>query len=82
MDVIKLTARTDSDGKLTLDIPVGVPDAEVIIVVAHPLAEADAWFEGAENGWPPGFFEQTAGSLADDPIERPSQEGYEAHGMR
>lgn len=28
-------------------------------------------------GWPPGFFERTYGSLADDPIERPPQGEYE-----
>jgi hypothetical protein len=28
-------------------------------------------------GWPPGFFERTYGSLADDPIERPPQGDYE-----
>lgn len=25
-------------------------------------------------GWPPGYFDKTAGSLADDPIERNTQE--------
>ena len=29
------------------------------------------------RGWPPGFFERTYGSLADDPIERPPQGDYE-----
>jgi hypothetical protein len=29
------------------------------------------------RGWPPGFFERTAGSLADDPIERPPQGDFE-----
>ena len=29
------------------------------------------------RGWPPGFFDRTYGSLADDPIERPSQGDYE-----
>lgn len=29
-------------------------------------------------GWPHGFFERTAGSLAHDPIERPPQGEYEA----
>jgi hypothetical protein len=29
------------------------------------------------RGWPPGFFERTYGSLADDPMERPSQGDYE-----
>ena len=28
-------------------------------------------------GWPPGFFERTAGSLADDPMERPPQGDYQ-----
>jgi len=77
VDVIKLTAQTDSDGNLQLDIPVGVSNAKVVIVIARPCEEADAYFEGIENGWPPGFLEQTYGSLADDPIERPSQGGYE-----
>lgn len=27
--------------------------------------------------WPPGYFEETIGSLADDPIERGSQGEYE-----
>ncbi len=25
-------------------------------------------------GWPPGFFERTYGSLADDPLARPAQD--------
>jgi hypothetical protein len=29
------------------------------------------------NGWPVGFFEATAGCLADDPIERAPQGEYE-----
>jgi hypothetical protein len=29
------------------------------------------------RGWPPGFFERTAGSLTDDPMERPPQGDYE-----
>ena len=29
------------------------------------------------RGQPPGFFERTYGSLADDPIERPPQGDYE-----
>ncbi len=29
------------------------------------------------RGWPPGFFERTYGSLADDPMERPPQGDYE-----
>ena len=30
-----------------------------------------------ELGWPPGYFEQTYGSLRDVPLERPTQDEYE-----
>lgn len=73
MQTIKITGRTDPDGKLRLEVPVGVADVEVVVVISHPFAEADEYFEGIENGWPPGFFQQTAGALEDDPIERPPQ---------
>ncbi len=37
----------------------------------NEIKETDA------NGWPIGFFEATAGCLADDPIERAPQGDYE-----
>ena len=42
-------------------------DLEVLVVVQPK----------AKRSWPPGYFAQTAGSLADDPIARPSQGTYE-----
>ena len=42
-------------------------DLEVLVVVQPK----------AKRSWPPGYFAQTAGSLADDPITRPSQGTYE-----
>jgi hypothetical protein len=33
--------------------------------------------KAVELGYPPGFFEQTWGSLADEHLERPSQGEYE-----
>ncbi len=38
----------------------------------EPLAQSPE-----ARGWPPGFFERTYGSLADDPMERPPQGDYE-----
>jgi hypothetical protein len=29
--------------------------------------------ESGANGWPPGYFERTAGSFAGEPLERPPQ---------
>ena len=33
--------------------------------------------EAASNGWPSRYFEQTAGALADEPLERPPQLPFE-----
>ncbi len=45
MQTFKLRAHTDSDGTVTLQVPVGTPDREVEIVVvveALPVQETDA----------------------------------------
>jgi len=51
-----------------------------VLVIVQPVLPAPASnghiktnLTPEELGWPPGFFEQTEGSLADDPIERPPQ---------
>jgi len=77
LETIKLIGRTGPDGTLRLEVPVGVANVEVVVVVSHPFAEAEEYFEGIENGWPPGFFQQTAGSLADENIEYPTRGGAE-----
>ncbi len=70
MQTIKVNARTGYDGVLKLELPIGVSNTEVEVVLVIHAEE--------KRGWPPGYFEETAGSLADDPIERPPQGGYEA----
>jgi hypothetical protein len=86
MQSIKLQAHVGSDGILKLEVPVGMlnTDLEVLVVVQAvtpaPLPSPSAASSKPtpeELGWPPGFFEQTEGALADDPIERPSQGEYE-----
>lgn len=69
MQIIKIDGRVDSDGLLKLEVPFEVTHTEVeVIVVIQPKAK---------RRWPPGYFERTAGSLADSPIERPDQGEYE-----
>jgi hypothetical protein len=70
MDTIKLTTHIGEDGILRLEVPIGVSNQniEVVVVVQTQDSEpVDA------NGWPVGYFEETYGSLADHPIERPDQ---------
>ncbi len=52
---------------------------QAIEVIIWPLdkSEIQQEIETDANGWPIGFFEATAGCLADDPIERAPQGDYE-----
>ena len=76
MRTIEVTATVTWEGRLRLDIPTDLPPGphHVIMVVADSSALASPE-DGL--GWPPGFFEQTAGALADDPLVRGEQGAYE-----
>jgi hypothetical protein len=69
MQTIKLDTRVGHDGLLKLELPLAVADTELeVLVVVQPKTK---------RGWPRDYFERTAGSLADSPIERPPQGEYE-----
>lgn len=69
MQTIKLDAHIGSDGKLKLELPLGFADEDVeVLVVIQPKEK---------RNWPPGYFERTAGALADDPIKRHPLKEYE-----
>ncbi|MBC8097954.1 MAG: hypothetical protein H7Y11_00800 [Armatimonadetes bacterium] len=61
METKHLKGHIDSDGILRLEVPIGIPDQdiEVIVVFQRPRLTQEAWH---------AFIEQTAGSLPDDPI--------------
>ena len=68
MHAVQATFR---DGRLELMQPVDWPDgtrAEVI-----PLPQTAGSSADANAIWPPGYFDQTAGSLAGEEFERPPQ---------
>lgn len=69
MQTIKIDARVNEDGILKLELPLDVTnsDLEVLVVIQTK----------AKRRWPDGYFERTAGSLADDPLERPAQGEFE-----
>lgn len=70
MEATKIKTRIGSDGILKLELETGLAnlDLEVLIVMQPIESEAlDAM------GYPIGYFDETYGSLADDPIERGSE---------
>ena len=77
MESIKLQSHAGPDGVLKLEVPVGMGDTDYeVMVIVQPVHATAENTQGSsisspeDLGWPPGFFEQTAGSLEDDPIER------------
>ena len=72
MEMIKVKAHVGSDGILKLELPVGVSnsDLEVVVVVAQSVDNTLKEYDRDE--WI-AFVERTYGSLADDPIERGDQ---------
>ena len=70
MRTIETTVTVAADGSATVDEPLRLPAGRhrVVVLVAEPPAVARD-----ERGWPCGLFEETYGSLADDPLSRPEQ---------
>lgn len=70
MQTITLKARADRDGVIRLEVPTDLMGKEVeIVLVMQPVIEIPGKDVDA-MGYPIGYFEETYGSLADDPIER------------
>jgi hypothetical protein len=61
MQTIKMNTYVGHDGILKLELPPELSDADLEVVLVIQRKE--------KRGWPPGYFESTAGALADDPIE-------------
>ena len=62
---MQIFAKVEND---TIKLPPGVhlPDGTTVRVEAESTAAAG-------QGWPPGYFESTAGALTGEPFERPPQ---------
>lgn len=77
METIKLKTRANPDGKLTIQLPQNVGDLELeIILVYQPVELKKPAKTPEELGWPSGFFERTAGCLADENLVRYPQSEY------
>jgi hypothetical protein len=75
MKAVQFHSHVGADGVLKIEVPVGMTDADLDIVVIVSPAGAAA---GATDGsWPPNFFEETFGCLAEYPLERPPQGEFE-----
>lgn len=71
MQTLTLKARAGKDGVLRLEIPTNQADQELEIVLVIQAISDEVTDEPVdEMGYPIGYFDETYGSMADDPIER------------
>ncbi len=80
---IEVSSHVDGGGMLHLRLPVEYADQDVDLIIviqsrstSRQIPEQHAAKAKADD-WPPGFFEETYGCLAHDPIERGEQGEYE-----
>jgi hypothetical protein len=67
MQTISLKAHTNNEGILHLEIPTHLLNKEIEVVVVLQALETEPL---DEMGYPIGYFEETYGSFADEPMER------------
>jgi hypothetical protein len=71
MHSVTLRSHVGSDGILKFQVPVGLKDTDLeVMVIVQSLAPSEATTP-EDRGWLPGFFEQPYSSIPD--LERPSQ---------
>jgi len=74
MKSFTLRTHVGEDGILKIEIPTGLSDTDVeVVVIFHPVKTTT---EKVHPSWPESFFEKTAGSIPDFP-ERAPQGEYE-----
>ena len=67
MVTIPVKTRLKPDGTLDLQVPTGLPESEVdVVVVIQPISETP-------GVWPGDFFSETYGAFHASPLERPPQ---------
>ncbi len=62
--------RTYEDAPHTITIPANLRYRKVEVIILPLEEKENSVVEVDANGYPLGFFEETAGCLADDPISR------------
>lgn len=77
MQSITLRSHVGEDGILQLSLPVGMTDVDLeVVVIVQPIIKTQSAKAPEELGWPPGFFERTAGAWQGESLKRGEQGEY------
>ncbi|HJT36409.1 MAG TPA: hypothetical protein VJ783_30580 [Pirellulales bacterium] len=74
---VEIIEEAGDDRLLHVAIPVDVPNRRYQVTVYVRPVQTEPTTSAAGPGWPPGFFEQTAGSIQDETFFRHEQGEYE-----
>ena len=79
MRSLHVRAHVNEQGAITLQMPPELADRDVDLVVVYTQPERGGATEPqtAAKGWPPGFFEVTAGGWQGTPLTREPEGDYE-----
>jgi hypothetical protein len=78
VQMLRIFSQAGEDGILHLEIPVDAPNGEFeVVVVLQPKAPETRPPTSKASGWPPGFIEETAGSIQDETFKRHDQGEFE-----
>ncbi len=71
MQSIKLRSHVGQDGILKLEVPVGLSETDLeVVVVVQPVAKESS----PKPNWPPGFFKRVIGGWKGELIREPQGE--------
>jgi hypothetical protein len=77
MHSITLHSHVGEDGILQISVPIGMIDVDLeVMVIVQPIVKTESAKTPEELGWPPGFFERTAGAWQGEPFTRGEQGEY------
>ncbi len=77
MTSIKLKSHVGSDGILKLEVPVGISNTDLeVVLVVEPIAYKTTRTP-EELGWPPDFLVKVAGGWQGEPLVHAPQGEYE-----
>lgn len=78
MTSISVKTRVRPDGTLQVAVSTGLPESDVDVLLVIRPANPGSANAGTAPSWPANFFDNTFGSLADEPLVRPPELNYEA----
>lgn len=78
MRSILMRSRAGSDGIVHLEVPSGLVETDVeVMVILQPITQP-ASGPPADLAWSPGFFETVAGGWEGEPLARENEGEYES----